>query len=397
MPAAASAGCSHRWADGTSGPAHRQTRLQTSRYPGHYTRTVAQPSEGLRAALSASAPGRPLREGLDRILLSGMGALIVVGDGPDVLNLCSGGFLLDAAFTPQRLSELAKMDGAIILAADASRIARANVHLVPNPNVPTSETGTRHRTAERVARSINVPVISVSERMAVIAVYVGDEKHPLEPIPRLLDRSNQALQTLERYRTRLDAVSRSLSALEVEDLVTLRDVVSVIQRAEMVQRIAEEIDSHIVELGEDGRLVRLQLEELYSGVASDRRLAVADYFAPDDRYGLDDALGALSELSTEDLLDQKAVAATLNLPGAADDVDLDLSVQPRGHRLLAKIPRLPEAVIDNVVARFGDLQKIMRATIADLDEVEGVGESRARAMKDGLARLAETSILDRYG
>ena len=217
---------------------------------------MAQPSDALRAALGASAPGRPLREGLDRILLSGMGALIVVGDGPEVLNLCSGGFLLDAAFTPQRLSELAKMDGAIILAADASRIARANVHLVPNPNVATSETGTRHRTAERVARSINVPVISVSERMAVIAVYVGDEKHPLEPIPRLLDRSNQALQTLERYRTRLDAVSRSLSALEVEDLVTLRDVVSVVQRAEMVRRIAEEIDSHIVELGEDGQRAR---------------------------------------------------------------------------------------------------------------------------------------------
>ncbi len=326
-----------------------------------------------------------------------MGALIVVGDGPDVLNLCSGGFLLDAAFTPQRLSELAKMDGAIILAADASRIARANVHLVPNPNVPTSETGTRHRTAERVARSINVPVISVSERMAVIAVYVGDEKHPLEPIPRLLDRSNQALQTLERYRTRLDAVSRSLSALEVEDLVTLRDVVSVIQRAEMVRRIAEEIDSHIVELGEDGRLVRLQLEELYSGVASDRRLAVADYFFRGEGYQLDDALAALAGLSTEDLLDQKGVAATLRLPGTPDDLDLDLGVQPRGYRLLAKIPRLPEAVIDNVVARFGDLQKIMRATISDLDDVEGVGESRARAMKDGLARLAETSILDRYG
>jgi len=334
---------------------------------------------------------------LDRILLSGMGALIVVGDGPDVLNLCSGGFLLDAAFTPQRLSELAKMDGAIILAADASRIARANVHLVPNPNVPTSETGTRHRTAERVARSINVPVISISERMAVIAVYVRDEKHPLEPIPRLLDRSNQALQTLERYRTRLDTVSRSLSALEVEDLVTLRDVVSVIQRAEMVRRIAEEIDSHIVELGEDGRLVRLQLEELYSGVAADRRLAAADYFFRGDGYDLPAALAALAALSTEDLLDQKGVAATLRLPGGADEVDLDLGVQPRGYRLLAKIPRLPESVIENVVARFGDLQKIMRATISDLDDVEGVGESRARAMKDGLARLAETSILDRYG
>ncbi|MCP5030115.1 MAG: DNA integrity scanning protein DisA, partial [Actinomycetia bacterium] len=170
--------------------------------------------------LARVAPGTPLREGLDRVLQSGKGGLIIIGDGPDVLNICSGGFLLDAAFSPQRLSELAKMDGAIILAADASRIARANVHLVPNPNVPTTETGTRHRTAERVARSIDVPVIAVSESMERIAVYLDSEKHQLETPPRLLNRANQALQTLERYKTRLDEVSSSLGALEVEDLVT---------------------------------------------------------------------------------------------------------------------------------------------------------------------------------
>ena len=149
-------------------------------------------------ALGAIAPGRPLREGLDRVLQSSKGALVVVGDGPEVLGICSGGFLLDADFTPQRFSELAKMDGAIIVASDASRIARANVHLVPNPNVPTTETGTRHRTAERVARSIDVPVISVSEDLAVITLYRRDQKHALDPIARLLSRANQALQTLER-------------------------------------------------------------------------------------------------------------------------------------------------------------------------------------------------------
>src|SRR3954454_20358966 len=229
-------------------------------------------------ALASVAPGKPLRDGLDRILQANMGALIVVGDGPEVLNICSGGFLLDAEFSPQRLSELAKMDGAIILAPDATRIARANVHLVPHPNVPTSETGTRHRTAERVARSVDVPVISVSEDMAVIAVYRHDQKKPLESIPRLLNRANQALSTLERYKNRLDTVSGSLSALEVEDLVTLRDVVTVLQRAEMVRRIAEEIDGYIVELGVDGRLVRLQLEEMMGGVEDDRRLVIKDYF-----------------------------------------------------------------------------------------------------------------------
>jgi diadenylate cyclase len=344
-------------------------------------------------ALAAVAPGELLREGLDRILQASMGALIIVGDGPEVLNICSGGFLLDAAFSPQRLSELAKMDGAIILASDASRIARANVHLVPNPNVPTSETGTRHRTAERVARSIDVPVITVSEDMQVIALYVGDDKYPLEPIPRLLNRANQALQTLERYKNRLDAVSGALSALEVEDLVTLRDVVSVLQRTEMVRRIAEEIEAHIVELGIDGRLVRLQLEELMGGVEDDRRLVIQDYFHEDATWHLEQALTALSELDTDDLLDLKAVASMLHL---ADGADLEVSLQPRGYRLLAKIPRLPETVVDRIVERFGNLQKIMRATIDDLDDVEGVGEARARAIKEGLSRLAETSILDRY-
>jgi len=354
----------------------------------------ARRSVALLDALAAVAPGTSLREGLDRILQASMGALIIVGDGPDVLNICSGGFLLDAAFSPQRLSELAKMDGAIILAGDASRIARANVHLVPNPNVPTSETGTRHRTAERVARSIPVPVVAVSEDMQVINVYVADDKYPLEAIPRLLNKANQALSTLERYKHRLDTVQGGLNALEVEDLVTLRDVVTVLQRTEMVRRIAEEIELTIIELGEDGRLVRLQLEELMGGVADDRRLVIRDYFQEDPEFHLEQALGALAELDTDDLLDRKSVGAALHL--GSTGIDLDMGLQPRGFRLLSKIPRLPEAVVDRIVGRFGNLQKIMRATIDDLDDVEGVGETRARAIKEGLSRLAESSILDRY-
>jgi diadenylate cyclase len=345
-------------------------------------------------ALAAVAPGRPLREGLDRILQASMGALIVVGDGPEVLNICSGGFLLDAEFSPQRLSELAKMDGAIILAQGATRIARANVHLVPNPNVPTSETGTRHRTAERVARSIDVPVISVSEDMAVIAVYRHEEKHPLEPIPRLLARANQALQTLERYKNRLDEVTAALSALEVEDLVTVRDVVTVLQRAEMVRRIAEEIEGYIVELGVDGRLILLQLEELMGGVEDDRRYVIRDFSRATSPAQVDDAIARLGELSTERLLDLKDVATLLDL--IDEDGELDAGVQPRGYRLLSKVPRLPDAVIGHIVDRFGSLHKIMRATVDDLDEVEGVGGTRARAIKEGLSRLAESSILDRY-
>jgi len=350
-------------------------------------------SDALLDALRMVAPGTPLREGIDRILQASMGALIVVGDGPEVLALCSGGFLFDAEFTPQRLSELAKMDGAIILATNCSRVARANVHLVPDPDIPTSETGTRHRTAERVARQIDVPVISVSEDMSVVTMYRHADKHTLEPIPRVLSKANTALQTLERYKNRLDAVSGALSALEVEDLVTVRDAVTVLQRAEMVRRIADEIEGYIVELGADGRLVRLQLEELMGGVEDDRRLVAKDYFQGDGDQELVEVMQKLADLGTDELLDLKDVAAVL---GIGSSGGLDGPLQPHGFRLLHRIPRLPDLIADKVVARFSNLQKIMRASVQDLDDVEGVGDARARAIKEGLSRLAETSILDRY-
>ena len=351
-------------------------------------------SPELLDALRIVAPGRPLREGLDRIPQASMGALIVIGDGPEVLNICSGGFLLDAAYSPQRLSELAKMDGAIILASDASRIARANVHLVPNPNVPTSETGTRHRTAERVARSLGVPVVAVSEDMAVLTVYVGDSKKPLEPIPRLLSRAKTALQTLERYKTRLDSTSADLSTAELEDVVTVRDVVTMLQITEIVLRIAAEIEFDLVELGTDGRLVALQLEEIIVGVEDERRLVVRDYFHGDGGWDLEAAMTGLRELETEDLLDLKLVADVLHLEVSA--ADLEAALEPKGYRLLARIPRLPDSIVSNIVESFGSLPRILRANVADLDEVEGVGATRARAIKDGLSKLTSSSILDRY-
>jgi diadenylate cyclase len=368
----------------------RPVGARSPRY--HAAVSVRRPARQLDA-LARVAPGTPLREGLDRIVKAKMGALVVVGDGPEVLSICSGGFLLDAPYSPQRLSELAKMDGAIILAADASRIARANVHLQPGANIPTSETGTRHRTAERVARSVEVPVISVSEDMGVIAIYVGSNKQVLEEIPRLLSRSNQAIQTLERYRSRLDEVEAELTTAELEDTVAMRDVAALLRRSEMVRRIAEEIEGYIVELGVDARLIRLQLDELMGDAADDREYVAMDYVGQHDDWTVDDCLEALASLSTDDLLDLREVASTLH-QGAG--VDLDQHLQPRGWRMLARIPRLPESVIGHVVERFGTLQKTMRATVPELVDVEGVGDARAKAIKEGLARLAQSSVLDRY-
>lgn len=320
-----------------------------------------------------------------------MGAIIVLGDGPEILNICSGGFLLDAAFTPQRLSELAKMDGAIILARDGSRIARANVHLVPDPTVPTTETGTRHRTAERVARSLGVPVVAVSKRMNTISIYVGDTMREIEPPGRLLNRADQALSTLERYRNRLEQDAAALSTLEVEDLVTIRDVVNVLQRIEGVERIASEIEQYIIELGDEGRMVRLQLVELMGGVEHDRRNIVRDYRGAIGSVGLDEVLDDLTALSTEDLIDPIEIVNALRMPTSA----LDAAVSPRGYRMLSRIPRLPDPIIENIIGRFGTLQKTMRATIDELDDVERVGQMRARAIKEGLGRIAESAMLDR--
>ncbi len=350
-------------------------------------------------ALSLVAPGRPFRAGLDRILHAKRGGLVVVGDGPDVLAICSGGFLLDAEFTPQRLSELAKMDGAIIVTPDVSRIARANVQLMPDAATPTSETGTRHRTAERVARSIDVPVLAVSASMSMITVYRQAGKHAIQPTPWLLGRTDQALATMQRFRARFDAALGSLSTLEVEDSVSLGDVVAAIQSAEMVLRIAEEVDGYLVELGDDGRLVGLQSAELVDGVATALHLVVRDYadLADSDAdlvVTANRVAALLAELPSDELRHPARVAEVANLPGSF--LDAESAMESRGFRLLSRLPRLSDALILRIVERFGRLPHLMRASITELEQVEGVGQMRARQVKEGLARLAEASIFERY-
>ncbi|TDO62408.1 diadenylate cyclase [Kribbella sp. VKM Ac-2571] len=350
----------------------------------------------LRATLAAVAPGTELREGLERILRGRTGALIVLGHDKAVDAISTGGFEIDVEFTATGLRELSKMDGAIILDRDATRLIRAAVHLMPDPSIVTQETGTRHRTADRVARQTGFPVISVSQSMHIIALYVDDQRYVLEDSGAILSRANQALATLERYKLRLDEVSGTLSALEIEDLVTVRDVAAVAQRLEMVRRIATEIDGYVVELGTDGRLLTLQLNELVAGVAGERELVVRDYLPPATgrrAKTADDVLLELDAVSPTDLLDIGQVARALQLGGAEQ---LDAAVTPRGYRLLAKVPRLPGAVIDRLIDHFGHLQKLLAASIDDLQTVEGVGENRARTVREGLSRLAESSILERY-
>jgi len=355
-------------------------------------------AEGLmRATLSAVAPGTALRDGLERVLRGNTGGLILIGMDRNVEPLCTGGFILDVDFTATRLRELCKLDGALILDRDITKIVRAGVQLVPDASIPTEETGTRHRTAQRVSIQTGYPVVSVSQSMRLIALYVDGQRRVLEDSAAILSRANQALATLERYKLRLDEVAGTLSALEIEDLVTVRDVSAVAQRLEMVRRIATEIAEYVVELGTDGRLLSLQLDELIAGVEPERELVARDYVPePSGRRSrsVGEALNELDRLTHSELLELSTVARALGYSGAPET--LDSAVSPRGYRLLAKVPRLPGTVIERLVEHFGGLQKLLAASVDDLQTVDGVGEARARSVREGLSRLAESSILERY-
>ncbi|MFC7217016.1 DNA integrity scanning diadenylate cyclase DisA [Streptomyces polyrhachis] len=363
-------------------------------------RAVSGPgSDGLkmRAALSAVAPGTALRDGLERVLRGNTGGLIVLGMDKVVGEICSGGFALDVDFSSTRLRELCKLDGGLVLDRELTKILRAGVQLLPDSSIPTEETGTRHRTAQRVSIQSGFPVVSVSQSMRLIALYVDGQRRVLEDSAAILSRANQALATLERYKLRFDEVAGTLSALEIEDLVTVRDVSAVSQRLEMVRRIATEIAEYVVELGTDGRLLSLQLDELIAGVEPERELVVRDYVP--ERTGkrprtVADAVADLDRLSHAELLELTTVARALGYTGSPET--LDSPVSPRGYRLLAKVPRIPGLVIDRLVEHFGSLQKLLAASVDDLQTVEGVGEARARSVREGLSRLAESSILERY-
>jgi diadenylate cyclase len=348
----------------------------------------------LLRALERIAPGTELRQALDDIIRSREGALIVIGDPVELSFLFSGGLRLDQPFTPQFLYELAKMDGAIILTATLSKIAYANVQLMPDPTIPSGETGTRHRTAERVAKQTGALVISISQQRATISVYVGPSRYQLETVPDVLAKTNQALATLETYAQRLDQALTRLTALEFQNAVVLDDVLVVLQRAEMTKRMAAEIDRDCIELGAEARLIRMQLNELVGEVPADRAAVVHDYHAEGFGARAELALEGLRSLPYRDLLESDRLVELLGYP--RDVNPLDFAVTPRGFRILSHIRRLPPAVIKKVVEQLGDLDSIVRASQRDLEALTGVGTVRAREIREGLRRLQEHNLVDRY-
>ncbi|MFS8523991.1 MAG: DNA integrity scanning diadenylate cyclase DisA [Limnochordales bacterium] len=340
------------------------------------------------------APGTQMYDALEMILRARTGALIVVGDTQEVLDLVNGGFKIDAEMHPAALYELAKMDGAIIMSTDARRILYANTHLTPDPMIPTQESGSRHRTAERVAKQTGQLVLAISQRRDLISLYKGNFRYIMRDVGVILAKANQALSTLEKYRAVFQQSLTNLTALEFEELVTLYDVTTCVQRAQMVQRIRKEIERYIVELGTEGRLVRMQLEELVSDIQDEGYLIVRDYWQPQEEgETAADVWRSLNEWSSDDLLELSLIARRLGYGSHMNN--LDHLVTPRAYRVLTKVPRLPMPVIENLVQAFDGLPAIMSASLEELDNVEGIGEVRARAIQEGLRRLREQALLDR--
>lgn len=344
--------------------------------------------------LQLVAPGTPFREGLENVLRAKTGGLIVVGYSPEVMEIVDGGFSINCDFSPNYLYELAKMDGAIIISEDIKRILYANTQLIPNTSIPSTETGIRHRTAERVAKQTSKLVVSISQRRNVITLYQGNLRYALKDIGVILTKANQAIQTMERYKSVLDQAMTNLGAAEFEEQVTLHDVTNVIQRVEMVLRIRAEIKRYIIELGNEGRLISMQLEEMVGNTDNEAYLLIKDYVKELQEEKLKEIMNAFRRLAAEEVLDHYHIARLLGYSHAS--MSAEDTISPRGYRVLSKIPRLPSIIIHNLVERFGQLPRLVTATIEELDEVDGIGEVRARTIKEGLKRIQDQVLIDRH-
>jgi diadenylate cyclase len=348
----------------------------------------------LLAAIERVAPGTELRQGIDDIIRARSGALIVIGEPSELEFMFSGGMRLALPFTPQLLYELAKMDGAIIVDHELKSLAYANVQLMPDPAIPSAETGTRHRTAERVAKQTGALVISISQQRETVSLFIGELRYQLDTIAEVLAKTNQAVATVETYRQRLEQVLTRLTALEFQNAVMLDDVLVVLQRMELTTRMAAEVERDYLELGSEGRLIRIRLEELMGDIPGEKAAVVFDYRAEDGEGGVQDALERLGALSYPQLLESEELADVLGYPRSVNP--LDYAVAPRGLRVLSQIPRLPENVARRVVVDLESLEAILRASGRELEAVEGVGQARAREIREGLRRLQEHNLVDRY-
>jgi diadenylate cyclase len=319
--------------------------------------------------LKLVSPGTSLRISLDDALRAEMGALIVVMN-ESVEGIMEGGFKVNCPFTSQRLTELSKMDGAVVLSEDLKKILYANVLMIPDPNTPTSETGTRHKAAERTAKQAKTLAIAVSERRKKITLYYDGIRYVLRDSEEILRRATETLQILEKQREIYDDLLTNLNVLEVTGLVSVSDVCNILQRTEMISRIEDTIRKNLVELGKDGSILRMRLKELTRGIEKTQQFILRDYSSRPDRVR-----ELVSEISFDDLLDTEGISSLLF------NRDSGESVKPRGYRILSR-SGLDEKELDIVISGFTDLNGVLNAGLEELARVIGNPEFAERFQRE---------------
>ena len=334
-------------------------------------------SEHLNLEINQLLPGEPLRLGVDLIANKNAGALIVIGTSSKLDKISSGGITLNnCSYSPEMLSELAKMDGAIIVSEDVGKILKANVHLNPDDKIQTSETGTRHRTAQRTSSSINLPVVAVSEESSTIKVFDNSEVVELEESSAILGRVNESLQSIDRMRRRFDEAVTNLGELELENSLTNQEVLQVIQRGELLTRLASQVRLEAEKLGTEAGLITIQIDSLESGVTSTLNLVLKDHLPGRKFRVTSKVLDEISELSYQELNTIDYLGSILaKLP--LDDISV-----PRGYRVLARLPDLPDNLHDSIVQKYKSLPKLLSAPTEKLYEIEGIGRNRAQQLRD---------------
>ncbi len=355
-------------------------------------------NEEILEILKCLAPGTVLREGLDNILKAKTGALIAVLNSEELSKIIDGGFNINEDFTPAAIYELAKMDGAIILSQDMKKILMANVQLVPDHKIKTSETGTRHRTAERTAKQTGALIICISQRRGIITVFKGDFRYVINDTSAVILRANQTIEALEKYRVVCDNMLNILSEHEFDDIVSLETVANSIYRAEMIMRMETEVIKNIIELGDEGRLVNMQFEELIANVEKEELLIIRDYmnFKKRSNKTPESILSEIRALDKKDLIIAEKIAKLLGYDVSVDNNGIDQNVSPKGYRILSKVPKMPQSIVDKIVETYGSLQGAISASIEELDDIEGIGEIRAKIINQSLRRLQEQYILKGY-
>lgn len=346
-------------------------------------------AKALLQVLEATAPGTQLRHAINSIVDLGRGGLLVIAPEEKAKEVVQSCFDLHTEMTPPRIVELSKMDRAIVIDEDLKTILYANAYLVPDPSVTSGETGTRHLTAEKVAKQLEVPAIAVSASKGRVTVYFGEHRHTLMDIITLTARANQALRILEQYRVTFDDLSRELTALEMEGRVLPYHIANFIQTIIQMLAIEEDIEEIFIELGEEKELMELQLDWLMLDVIDDLELIVRDFKM--NRRMPDNIVEDFRNLSPEDLLSTEKIIEILGYDTGEEA--LDEPIDSRGYRVLNQIPRIPLAIIERLVKHFGSMRNTISASEDDLMEVKGIAEVRARAIRLGLQRLKRSLML----